>query len=86
MIGRADRIMEPSPAGENIFYVPFDPNVRATFFVGGVEARHTPHLLMTPRTVITYYDRTDGGIRPETDFQLRLTLSSTSSEERQVGL
>ena len=74
LIGRVDRIMEPSPAGDNISYLPFDPSARATFFVGGVEFRLTKHLLMTPNTVITYYDRNDEGVRARTDFHLRVTF------------
>lgn len=34
LIGRVDRIMEPSPKGNNISYLPFDPSARATFFIG----------------------------------------------------
>jgi len=74
LIGRVDRIMEPSPAGDNISYLPFDPSARATFFIGGLEFRLSKYLLITPNTVITYYDRNDQGIRPKTDFHLRVTL------------
>jgi len=42
--------------------------------LGGVEFRLTQHLLITPNAVITYYDRKDEGIRPETEFHLRLTF------------
>jgi hypothetical protein len=74
LIGRVDRIIEPSPAGDNISYLPFDPSAPATMFLGGVEFRLSKHLLMTPNTVITYYDRNDEGVRPRTDFHLRLTF------------
>ena len=42
--------------------------------LGGVEFRLTQHLLITPNAVITYFDRNDQGIRPETDLHLRVTL------------
>ena len=74
LVGRVDRIMEPSPNGNNISYLPFDPSAKATFFVAGVEFRVTPHLIITPNAVVTTYDRNDQGIRPRTDFHLRLTF------------
>ena len=74
LIGRVDRIMEPSPRGNNISYLPFDPTARATMFIGGAEFRISPHLVVTPNAVVTTYDRNDEGIRPETDIHLRLTL------------
>jgi hypothetical protein len=33
LLGRVDRIMEPSPAGDNISYIPFDPRAPATMLV-----------------------------------------------------
>ena len=42
--------------------------------LGGVEFRLTQHLLITPNAVITYFDRNDQGIRPETDLHLRVRL------------
>ena len=74
LIGRVDRIMEPSPAGNNIAYLPFDPSARATFFIGGVEFRLTPRFCITPNTVVTVYDRNEQGVTPRTDFHLRLTF------------
>lgn len=74
LVGRVDRIMEPSPSGNNIAYIPFDPSARATFFIGGVEFRLTPKLRLTPNTIVIAYDRNDEGIRPKTDFYLRLTF------------
>lgn len=74
LVGRVDRIMEPSPSGNNIAYIPFDPSARATFFIGGVEFRLTPKLRLTPNTIVIAYDRNDEGIRPRTDFYLRLTF------------
>jgi hypothetical protein len=74
LVGRVDRIMEPSLKGDNISYVPFDPRAPATFFVGGLEGRITPHFIVTPNVVVTTYDRDDQGTRPRTDVHLRLTL------------
>jgi hypothetical protein len=74
LVGRVDRIMEPSPKGDNISYLPFDPSARATIFIGGVELRITPYLRITPNTVVTFYDKNDQGIRPITDLHLRLNV------------
>ena len=74
MVGRIDRLFEPSPGGGNIAYLPFDPSARATFFITGVELRVTPHFRIMPNAVVTTYDRNDQGVRPGTDFLLRLTF------------
>ena len=74
LIGRIDRIIEPSPAGDNISYLPFDPSAPATMFIGGVEFRFTRHFIITPNTVVITYDRNDQGIRPRTDWHLRVTF------------
>lgn len=74
LIGRIDRIIEPSPAGDNISYLPFDPSAPATFFIGGVEFRISQHFTVTPNTVVITYDRNDDGIRPRTDWHLRVTF------------
>ena len=74
LIGRVDRIMEPSPKGDNISYIPFDPTARATMLVAGWEYRVSDHFRVTPNTIVISYDRNDQGIRPETDLFLRLTL------------
>ena len=73
-IGRIDRVMEPSPKGDNISYIPFDPSARATMFLAGFEHAVSEHLRVTPNTILISYDRNDDGIRPNTDFFLRLTL------------
>ena len=74
LVGRIDRIMEPSPKGDNISYLPFDPSAPATMFIAGLEYQAAPHLFITPNTVLTRYDRNDEGVRPRTDLHLRLTL------------
>ena len=74
LVARVDRLMQPSPKGNNISYIPFDPSAKATFFLGGVEFRLSPHLRLTPNTIVTTYDRNDEGVQPRTDFHLRLTF------------
>lgn len=74
LIGRVDRIIEPSPAGDNISYLPFDPSAPATMFLAGLEFRVTRHLLITPNTVVITYDRNDEGVTPRTDVHLRVTF------------
>jgi len=74
LIGRIDRLLEPSPKGDGIAYIPFDPSARATLFLGGVEYRPTSLFRVTPNVVWTTYDRNDAGTRPGSDLQLRLTL------------
>lgn len=73
-IGRIDRLLEPSPKGDGISYLPMDPTARATMFIAGLEWRMRPHLTLTPNVVVTTYDRNDQGIRPRTDTYFRLTL------------
>lgn len=74
LVGRVDRLFEPSPKGNGISYLPFDPSARATLFIAGVEFKTGRHVSITPNTVVTRYDHNDQGIRPKTDFYLRLTL------------
>jgi hypothetical protein len=74
LIGRIDRIMQPSPKGDNISYLPFDPTAPATMFMAGVQFQASPHIFIIPNTVVTYYDQNDEGVRPKTDVYLRLTL------------
>jgi hypothetical protein len=73
-VGRVDRIFEPSPKGNNISYLPFDPTAPATFYVTGLEYRAGPHAWFTPNIVYIHYDRNDEGVRPESDLHWRLTL------------
>ncbi len=74
LVGRLDRLIKPSPKGNNISYLPFDPSAAATTLFAGVEFQPSPHFFVTPNAVVTYYDRNDEGIRPETDLHIRLTL------------
>lgn len=74
LIGRIDRILEPSPKGDNISYIPFDPSARATMLLGGFEYRYSPTFRVTPNVIWTSYDRNDIGVRPDDDLHLRLTF------------
>lgn len=74
LVGRVDRLLEPSPKGDGIAYLPMDPSARATTVFAGVEFRFNSHVALTPNAVVTAYDRNDQGLRPETDIHLRLTL------------
>jgi hypothetical protein len=74
VIGRIDRILEPSPKGDNISYVPFDPTAPATMLLAGLEYRFSPVFRITPNVIWTTYDRDDDGIRPDDDLHLRLTF------------
>lgn len=73
LIGRIDRIFEPSPRGNNISYIPFDPTAPATMFLGGWEYRWLPNLTLTPNFIVIDYDKNDEGETPRTDFYVRLT-------------
>jgi hypothetical protein len=73
LIARLDRIIEPSPAGDNIAYLPFDPSAPATMLLAGVEFRPTRHLTVTPNIVSTWYDRAEDGSRPTRDLHWRIT-------------
>jgi hypothetical protein len=74
VIARVDRLLEPSPRGDGIAYVPFDPSARATMSLAGLEYRVTPALRVTPNVIWTNYDRSADGTRPDDDLHLRLTF------------
>jgi hypothetical protein len=74
VIGRIDRLFDPSPRGDGIAYIPFDPSAPATMYLGGLEWQVSEHVTLTPNVVTTAYDRDDQGVRPTTDIQYRLTL------------
>ena len=74
LIGRVDRIVEPSPKGDNISYIPFDPTAPATMMLAGVEYRFSPVFRITPNVIWTTYDRDDDGVRPKDDLHLRVTF------------
>lgn len=74
LIARIDRLLEPSPRGDEIAYVPFDPRARATMSLAGLEYRITKVFTMTPNVIWTRYDRDANGVRPDDDLHLRLTF------------
>jgi hypothetical protein len=74
LVGRIDRLFEPSPRADDIAYLPYDPSAKATTLFAGVEYHATPHFYITPNIVYTRYDKNDEGYRPESDLHLRVTL------------
>ena len=74
LIGRIDRLLVPSPRGDGIAYVPFDPSARATMVLAGMEYRFSPVFRMTPNVIWTTYGVNVDGTRPEDDLHLRLTF------------
>jgi hypothetical protein len=74
LIGRFDHLYEPSPRGDEIAYLPFDPRSKATLFLGALEWRAARKLTITPNVVTIVYDRNDEGIKPDSDVHLRLTV------------
>ena len=74
LIGRIDRILEPSPRGDNIAYIPFDPTAPATMLLAGLEYRFSPVFRMTPNVIWTTYGVNADGATPEDDLHLRLTF------------
>lgn len=74
LVGRIDRLIKPSPRGNDIAYIPFDPSAPATLFISGVEFRTTPHFSIMPNVVVNRYGHNDEGVRPTTDIYLRMTL------------
>jgi hypothetical protein len=77
LIGRIDRLIEPSPRGDGISYIPFDPSAPATLYVAAYEYQMLPNLAFTPNVVVIDYDRADDGYQAETDVHLRLTAFFT---------
>ena len=71
---RVDRLLEPSPKGDDISYLPYDPSARATTLFTGLDFRLLDYLRLTPNVVYTRYDENDQGVRPRSDLHLRLTL------------
>ena len=74
LVGRVDRILQPSPKGNNIAYIPFDPTAKATMLLAGLEYRFSPVFRLTPNVIWTTYGINPDGIRPDDDLHLRLTF------------
>jgi len=74
LVGRIDRLFEPSPSGDGIDYLPFDPTARATLLLGAVEFQVGEWIRLTPGVEVITYDVSETtGHRPATDTILRLT-------------
>ena len=74
-LGRVDRLFEPSIRGEDIAYLPFDPDAKATLLILGVEARPYKFFSLIPNIEYIHYDDPSGPEpRPEDDLLVRLTL------------
>ena len=73
LIGRVDRIIEPSPRGNNISYIPFYPTAPAPRGLAGLEFRHGEHFRWTPNVIYIRYGENDQGEVPKSDLHLRLT-------------
>ena len=73
-IARVDRIMKPSPRGNNIAYIPFDPNSKATFLIGGFEFPLGKYFTLTPNIIHIIYDENDMGVKPQSDLTYRMTV------------
>jgi hypothetical protein len=75
LLARIDRLFEPSVRGENIDYLPFDPEARATLSILGIEARPYPFFSIIPNVEHIRYDDPPGQEpRPADDLLVRLTL------------
>lgn len=75
LLGRVDRLFEPSIRGDDIAYLPFDPDARATLLILGVEARPYEFFSLIPNIEYIRYDDPDGPeARPEDDLLVRLTF------------
>lgn len=74
LIGRVDRLLEPSPKGNDIAYLPFDPTAKATFLVSGIEIPISNHFLVTPNITFTTYDKSSNGNKPNNDLLYRFTM------------
>jgi hypothetical protein len=74
LVARFDRLFQPSPAGDNISYIPFSPEAPARLYLGAVEFRVNRRLRLTPNAIIIDYDRDEQGNQPRTDVQARLTM------------
>lgn len=74
LVGRLDRLLEPSPSGDGIDYLPFDPTARATLLLAAVELQLSDSFRLTPGLEVIAYDVSETtGQRPATDTILRLT-------------
>lgn len=74
IIGRVDRLLAPSPKGNDIDYLPFDPSAKATLLIGAAEFRFGRNVSVMPNVETILYDDPPDGPKPANDVLLRLTL------------
>ncbi len=73
IVGRVDRLFEPSVKGDDIAYVPFDPTARATYVLAGIDFPVHPNINLMPNLKTILYDHE--GDRPGNDLYVALTLN-----------
>ena len=73
---RYDVLFDPSPEGDRIAYLPFDPTADSQLAIVGIDVALHERVNLTPNVEAIFYDRDDGDPRPEPDETLaaRLTL------------
>ena len=74
LIGRVDRNFDPNPQGDKIAFIPFDPTVKSTFFVGGVDWHPVKQVRFIPNVEFVKYDENDEGVTPTSDIIGRITF------------
>lgn len=74
LIGRVDRLFAPSPKGNDIDYLPFDPTTEATLLIAALEFRVHRYLSLIPNVEVILYDDPETGETPKNDFFIRLTV------------
>jgi hypothetical protein len=75
LLARVDRLFKPSPRGEDIAYLPFDPTAKATLLILGIEARPYRFFSVIPNIEYIRYDDPPGiQPRPGDDLLVRLTF------------
>jgi len=75
LVGRIDRLLDPSIKGNGIDYIPFDPTAKATAIFTGVDIKLHRYVGIMPNVKYVTYDTNDEGIRPDDDWYLNLTVS-----------
>ncbi len=74
VVGRIDRQFDPNPRAEDQVYLPFDPNSKSTFFLGGIDFVPHPAVHLMPNLEVIKYDPNPAGETPETDLIPRMTF------------
>ncbi len=74
LVGRIDRQFDPNARAESQVYLPFDPNSKSTFFLGGIDFMPHPAVHLMPNVEVIVYDADETGHSPKTDFIPRATF------------